>query len=237
MLRCDRAVKGGESVVTHLPGRARPSGILDELDEAERRDVLSRMPRKRFAKGEVVFHEGDPGDVVHLIVKGHVSVRVTTPQGETAVLRVMGPDEMFGEYVLISPGPRSATVTALDQLETKCLGREDFHRLRADHPSLDALLLDGAIREIRRLSAALLDALYLPVTQRVLRRLLEIAVLYGADEGQAVPLSQTDLAGLAGVTRQTTNRVLAEVQTSGAIRLKRGSIEIRDVAALRARAR
>jgi CRP-like cAMP-binding protein len=144
---------------------------------------------------------------------------------------------MFGEFVLIAPGPRSATVTAIDPLETMSLGGEDFHRLRADHPYLDALLLDGAIREIRRLSATLLDALYLPVRQRVLRRLLEIADLYGADDGQSVPLSQTDLAGLAGVTRQTTNRVLAEAQAGGSIRLRRGSVEILDTEALRRRAR
>jgi CRP-like cAMP-binding protein len=135
---------------------------------------------------------------------------------------------MFGEYVLISSGPRSATVTALDAVETMCLGQEDFHRLRTDHPYLDALLLDSAIREVRRLSSALLDALYLPVQQRVLRRLVEIADLYGTEASTTVPISQTDLAGLAGVTRQTTNRVLAKAQEAGALRLRRGNIEILD---------
>jgi CRP-like cAMP-binding protein len=71
------------------------------------------------------------------------------------------------------------------------------------------------------------------VRQRVLRRLLEVAQLYGAQDGQSVPLGQSDLAGLAGVTRQTTNRVLADAQTAGAIKLRRGNIDIIDTAALR----
>jgi CRP/FNR family transcriptional regulator, cyclic AMP receptor protein len=204
------------------------SGILDGLDEDDRRALLARMRRKRFTKGEVVFHEGDSGEVLHLIERGHVSVRVATPDGDTAVLRVLGPGDMFGEYVLITSGPRSATVTALDVVETMCLGQEDFHRLRTEHPYLDALLLDSAIREVRRLSTALLDALYLPVRQRVLRRLVEIGHLYASGDHRTVPISQTDLAGLAGVTRQTTNRVLAKAQEAGALRLRRGNIEILD---------
>lgn len=218
------------------PAGSTASVILDGLSLDERRALLARMRRKQFAKGEVVFHEGDAGDVLHLIVHGHVSLRVATPQGESALLRILGPGAMFGEFVLIAPAPRSATVTALDALETMCLGGSDFHRLRQDHPSLDALLLDGAIREIRRLSSALLDALYLPVRQRVLRRLLEVADLYGVHDGQSVPLGQSDLAGLAGVTRQTTNRVLAETQAAGAIKLRRGNIDIIDTVALRRRA-
>lgn len=195
------------------------------------------MRRKRFAKGEVIFHEGDPGDTLHLIVKGHVSVQVTTRQGDVALLRVLGPGEMFGEYVLITLGPRSATVTALDPTETMVLGRDAFHQLRAQHPDLDAVLLDRTIREVHRLSSTLLDALYLPVRQRVLRRLVELADLYDISDGDAVPISQADLAGLAGVTRQTTNRVLADAQDAKIIRLHRGSIEILDTAALTKRAR
>jgi CRP/FNR family transcriptional regulator, cyclic AMP receptor protein len=213
------------------------SGMLDQLDCDERRALLASMHRKRFAKGEVLFHEGDPGDTLHLIVKGHVSVRVTTPRGDNAILRMLGPGSLIGEYAAIAPAPRSATVTALDPAETMTLHRDEFARLRAERPSIEHFLLAAAITEVRRLSTALLEALYLPVEQRVLRRLLEIVELYGADDGHVVPIGQADLAGLTGVARQTTNRVLASLQSSGALRLRRGSIEILDLDALRRRAR
>jgi CRP/FNR family cyclic AMP-dependent transcriptional regulator len=212
------------------------SGILDRLAPAERRTLLSRMHRKRFAKGEVIFHEGDPGDTLHLIAKGHVSVQVTTPRGEPAILRVLGPGGLVGEYAAITPARRSATATALDPTETMTLDHEQFTTLRAEWPTVDRFLLEAAITEVRRLSAALRHALYLPVEQRVLRRLLEVAELYDLDNGQAVPISQADLAALAGAARQTTNRILAAAQSAGEIRLRRGSIEILDINTLRRRA-
>lgn len=213
------------------------AGILDQLGPDERRTLLARMHRKRFAKGEVIFHEGDPADALHLIAKGHVSVKVTTPRGEPAILCVLGPGSLVGEYAAIAPARRSATATALDPTETMTLDYDEFASVRAQWPSVDRFLLENAITEVRRLSAALSDALYLPVEQRVLRRLLEVAELYGLEDGRSIPIGQADLAGLAGVARQTTNRILAGVQSAGAIRLHRGSIEILDVAAVQKRAR
>ncbi len=215
------------------------TGIFDTLDPAERRAVLAGMVRHRYARREVIFHEGDPGDTLHLVMKGHVSLRVSTPRGDSAVLRVLGPGDIFGEFALIAPGPRGATITALDAVETMTLGPGDFDRLRADQPGLDALLLDAAIREIRRLSAALLDAMYVPAEARLLRRLLEVADLYreDADGPIVVPLSQDDLAGLAGIARQSANRILADAQTAGAIRIGRGRIEILDPGHLARRSR
>jgi CRP/FNR family cyclic AMP-dependent transcriptional regulator len=104
-------------------------------------------------------------------------------------------------------------------------------------PTVDRFLLEAAIMEVRRVSAMLRDALYLPVEQRVLRRLLEVAELYDFDDGQVIPISQADIAALAGAARQTTNRILAAAQTAGAIRLRRGSIEVLDIDALQKRAR
>jgi CRP/FNR family cyclic AMP-dependent transcriptional regulator len=212
-------------------------GILNQLSDDERRALLARMHRKRFAKGEVIFHEGDPGDTLHLIAKGHVAVQVTTPRGEPAILRVLGSGSLVGEYAAITPARRSATATALDATETMTLDHEEFGALRTELPTVDRFLLEAAITEVRRLSAALRDALYLPVEQRVIRRLLEVAELYDLDDGQAIPISQADIAALAGAARQTTNRVLAAAQTAGAIRLRRGSIEILDINALQKRAR
>ncbi len=213
------------------------SGILNQLAASDRRALLARMDRRRFGKGEVIFHEGDPGDTLHLIAKGHVSVQITTPLGQPAILRILGPGSLVGEYAAIAPARRSATATALDPTETMTLDHDQFSALRDELPIVDRFLLEAAITEVRRLSAALSDALYLPVEQRVLRRLLEVAALYGPKDGAVVPIGQGDLAALAGTARQTTNRILATAQSAGTIRLGRGSIEILDLGALEKRAR
>ena len=124
-------------------------GLFGGLDDDARRAVWAHMRRRRFARGEVIFHEGDPGDALHHIVKGHVSVRVSTPRGDQAILRVLGPDDVIGEMALVSPGPRAATVTALEPTETMMLDRESFAELRKQRPSVDDFLLDASIAEVR----------------------------------------------------------------------------------------
>lgn len=108
-----------------------------EIPPEQARLVLAQARRRRFARCEVVFHEGDPGETLHLIESGHVAVRVTTPLGDTATLRVIGPGGHLGELAVVSPAPRSATILALDPTETLALHRDEMNALRAKHPEVD----------------------------------------------------------------------------------------------------
>jgi CRP-like cAMP-binding protein len=211
-------------------------GLFGELDDETRRAVWARMRRRRFARGEVLFHEGDPGDALHLIVKGHVTLKASTPRGDRATLRVLGPDDVVGEFAIVSPAPRSATVTALEPVETMVLERDGFAALRKEQPRVDEFMLEAAISEIRRLSAALLEALYLPVETRVCRRLCELGELFAKPDGIVVPVGQDDLAQLAGVTRQTVNKVLTKAQSDGLLQIARGRLEILNLDGLARRA-
>jgi CRP/FNR family transcriptional regulator, cyclic AMP receptor protein len=213
-------------------------GLFGGLDDDVRRGLWANMRRRRFARGQIIFHEGDPGDSLHHIVKGHVSVKTSTPRGDQAILRVLGPDDVVGEFALLSPGPRSATVTALEPTETMVLDRESFVALRKGRPSIDEFLIQASLAEVHRLSAALVEALYLPVETRVLRRVHELAELYrnGATT-TCIPLGQDAIAQLAGVTRQTVNKVLAKAQQDGTLRIERGRLEILDPGEIERRCR
>lgn len=203
--------------------------LLAALSEGPARELLSVATRRRFAKGQAVFHDGDPGEVLHLLDKGKVAVRVTTPLGDTATLRVLAPGAWFGELALISPGPRVASVIALERVETLALHRDRFATLREEHPEIDRVLLEAAVSEVRRLSGALLEAMYLPVAKRLPRRLAELADIYGTPDGAAtITLTQDDLAGLCGATRPTVNQLLAELQGAGIVELGRGRITVTD---------
>src|SRR5687767_8294789 len=106
---------------------------------------MSAARRRRFRRGEVVFHEGDPGDTLHLVDKGHFSVRITTPLGDVATLRVHGPGDFFGELAVISPAPRNATVAALDAAETLTLSAAALSELRSRYPDLSDVLMEGLV--------------------------------------------------------------------------------------------
>jgi CRP-like cAMP-binding protein len=216
------------------------SPLLDLLDEDERRALLAATQRRRYAKGEVIFHEGDPGDALHVIEKGHVLVRVTTPLGDIVTLAILGPGESFGEQALVtSSGERGATIAALEPVETRVLRSGQVAALRAAHPELDAALLELLAAQVRRLTAHLVDALYVPVERRVLRQLVRAASSFGdVDAGPVVlPITQDDLASMAGTTRPTVNRVLKAAEADGLVALARGRIEVLDAPQLTRRSR
>jgi len=212
--------------------------LLQEVPEDDRRRVLAAARLRRFARGEVVFHEGDPGDTLHLISKGRVAVRVTTPLGDTATLAILGAGAFFGELALVSTEThRSSSVVALEKTETLSVSLEDFENLQRAHPSVGRFLIAILAAQIRRLSDQVLDALYVGADQRVLRRLSELAAIYAAPDDTVIPLTQEDLATLAGTSRATVNRVLGEAEKDGLVSISRMKIHVLDPATLERRAR
>lgn len=208
--------------------------LLEQIPDAEVQRLLSIARRRKFARGEVVFHQHDPADTLHLVDKGRFAVRVTTPLGDTAILSVLGPGDVFGELALLGEsGQRSATVAALEAGETRSIHQLDFDRMRAEHPSTTDVLIAILAGQVRRLSGHLVEALYLPADKRVRRRLCEAAAFYDG----VVPLTQEDLAELAGTSRATVNKVLRDDEERGIVALGRGSTTVLDPEALARRAR
>lgn len=208
--------------------------LLEGLSDTDTRAVLMAARRRKFKRGEAICHEGDPGDTLFLIDRGHVAVRVTTPAGDTATMRVIGPGSQFGEIAVIDQTPRSASVIALDAVETLSLHRDVIQMLRAQHPTIDQVLLKASLHQVRRLTTALTEALYLPVPRRLARTLHRLLEVF--PEG-VIPLTQDDVAGLCGTTRQTANEVLQALVADGAITLSRGRISVVDAAKLERAAR
>jgi CRP-like cAMP-binding protein len=213
-------------------------GLLANVPEEDVRELLQVARRRTFSKGEVVFHRDDPGDSLHLIVKGRFAVRVMTPLGDTATIAVRGPGESFGEMALVTEdGRRTATVAALEPAETRAVYRTDFERVRSTHPSVNQALITFLVTEVRMLNDRLLEALYIPADRRVLRRLIDLIELYpDSDEGATVPLTQEELAELAGTSRATVNQVLRREEERGTVELKRGRTLVVDRDALVKRA-
>ena len=208
--------------------------ILEVLSPDERQELLALARRRRFARNEVIFHEGDPGDTLHLVAKGHIAVRVTTPLGDVATVRVLKAGDFFGELAIISPGPRNATAVALDAVETRAVHRDQFDALRARDPAIDRVIIEALVTEVRRLAVQLVDALYIPVEKRIWRRVVDLAAIFANSDGAVVsiPLTQEELAQVVGATRPTINRTLKEGEDAGVVRLARGRVEVLDRAAV-----
>lgn len=199
--------------------------VLGEIDPADARALLALGRRRRFRRGDIIFHEGDPAESLHLVDVGHVAVRTSTPSGDVATLRLIGPGDHFGDLALVDGSRRSAAIVAVDRVETLELRYDDLEVFRSEHPSFERVLLAMMARNVRRLSANLQETMYLPVAARIARRLDELGDMF--DDG-IIPLTQDELAELAGTTRQTVNQVLVELRDRGVVELGRGKIVVID---------
>ena len=212
--------------------------VLASLPPQERRGLVAGLRRRSYDRDEVIFHQGDPADALHLIAAGHVTVRVTLRGGEFVVLAIFGPGDVFGEIALVgSPHARAGTVVALERCETLSLGRDEFDRLRASYPGVDRFLVELLSARVERLNNYLLEALYVPAEKRVLRRLLRLCELYrGDDQRIVIPVTQEMLANLAGTTRPTANQVLRRLVANDIVSISRSQIVVLDRQSLRQRA-
>jgi CRP-like cAMP-binding protein len=202
--------------------------VLASVPPDDRDRLVARLRRLAYRRDEVIFHQGDPADTLHLIAAGHVTVRVTLPGGEFVIVAIFGPGDAFGELALVGgPRPRGATVIALEPCETLSLGRDQFERLRASYPGVNRFLVELLSTRVERLNGYLLEALYVPAERRVLRRLLDLCQLYAGDEQHIViPVTQEMLASLAGTTRPTANQVLGRLAASQLVEVSRGQIVV-----------
>lgn len=213
--------------------------LLADVPEPALRTLLGVARRRTFKKREIVFHRGDPADSLHLISKGRFAVQIATPVGDIATLSVRGPGDAFGELALLGElSARSATVCALEPAETYSVYRADFERLRREHPGVNDVLFGLLAERLRRLSEQLIEAYYVGADTRVLRRVRELTELYGpGGASTVVPLTQEEIAELAGASRATVNRVLREEERRGTVELHRARTVVLDADELARRAR
>jgi CRP-like cAMP-binding protein len=211
--------------------------LLAGVPDADVQRVLSIARRRTFGRGEVVFHQDDPADSLHLIVAGLFAVSRRTAIGEEALLAIRGAGDAFGELALVSEGSRSATASALEASETLCVHRFEFDELRGRHPSVDRMLVTLLATQLQRMNELLTEAFYENAERRVLRRLLELVRLdTSGSPDPEIHLTQDQLAALAGASRATVNGVLAAERRRGTIALRRGVIILRDASAVARRA-
>lgn len=219
----------------------RSSQVLGAVPAAELGKLVESMRRRNYRRGEVVFHQGDPGDTLHVIAAGRVKVVVLAEGGDEIVLFILGPGELFGEIALLDGGPRTATVVAVEHLETTTLKRQDFLDLLRRSPTALESVLAALAASLRRTTDELSDLVGLDLHARLAKRLLALADSHGRPVGDAIeielPLTQEELAGMVGATRASVNKLLGIYEDRGAIARRGRHISVLKPGLLRTAAR
>ena len=213
--------------------------LLDLMTGDERSQFMKMTRFHRFAKGEIVFREGDLGESLHFVVAGLFVARVVSNLGSELAINTFQPGQFFGEMALLSPtSRRNATVLAVGVSETRAMHRSDFDQLRDSNPRVDRFLVSVFAERTRLLTEQVAELIFTPTHKRVHRVLLRLArESIGTDEAGWIRLGQHELATLAGTTRATVNRAMRDAGRIGALETARGKSRILDVALLETLAR
>lgn len=208
---------------------------------AEDRDALTALGRRRALKrSTTLFTEGDTSDRVVIVVSGRVKVSYFTEDGREVVLAVRGPGELLGEFSAIDGEPRSATATALDDVEALMIGAEDFRSFVRERPTAAFALLELVVARLRDADRKRIEFAAHDTVGRVARRLVEMAERFGTPDERGtridLPLSQDELAGWTGASREAVSKALQHLRGRGWIETGRRNIIVLDLHGLRSRA-
>ncbi len=204
------------------------------------RALAGRLRLRRFRRNEVIFHQGDAGDSLHIIASGSVKIVLPSAEGDEAIIATLRPPDFFGELALLDGQPRSATAAAVEPTETLALSRPVFLELLNAHDELRDALFASLAAELRRLTGHVEELHFLDLAGRLARRLTQLAEEAAPSaEGEVTldwPYTQSDLASMIGGTRQSVNKLLGSLIADGLVRIERDALVVVDPPALAQRA-
>ena len=223
-----------------MNGESRFEGFAAALTAEELEDLVSRGVRRPFRRGAFIMTEGEASDHVVVLLNGRAKVSSYTADGKEVVLAVRGPGELLGDFSALDGGARSATVAALEAIEALMIPADRFKSFLEDNPRLAVLLLQTWSRRVRDADRKRVEFGAYDTPGRVARRLMELVERYGEGDGTMVRISlsltQDELAGWTGASREAVSKALREFRDRGWIATGRRAITVLDVDALRARA-
>ena len=196
----------------------RDTALFGGIDEAAAAELAKRLVRRTYRRGQPLFHQGDPGDSLYVLVDGSVAVVVTSENGDRMVLTTLHAPDVLGEIALLDGGSRSATAEAVEPATALMLSRAAFLDLMREQPSLVDHLLRSFGGLVRRLSEQAADFVFLDLGGRVAKTLLRLAEDAGPIvDGVPVEVAVTQgrLAEMAGGSRQSVNQILQSFQQRG----------------------
>ena len=211
------------------------------LEPESAETLIASMKVIDLGRGDVLFHEGEPGDRLYVVRDGKIKLGRRSNDGRENLLSILGPGEMFGELSLFDPGPRTATASSVADSVIYELGHDQLVEWIEKHPSVAKHLLNALARRLRRTNETLADLVFSDVPGRVAKALLDLSTRFGeeTDEGIRVAhdLTQEELAQLVGASRETVNKALADFATRGWVRREGRAVVLLDLDRLERRAR
>jgi len=185
----------------------RSTDLFAELDEQSLHDILDASETRRLRRGDTIFLEDDNPDGIYVVLKGRVAIANRSFDGRESLVALMEEGDLFGEMGLFDQRGRSADARALEATTVLAIPYEPVQQLYESRPELMWNVVQLLVGRLRNMDAALADSVFLDVTGRTAKRLLEMS----ADRDQfTLPVTQEELAGMVGASRERVNKAIAQ---------------------------
>jgi len=203
--------------------------LFEGLEPSQIDTIADAATERSLSRGDVLFTEGEEPTELFVVVSGRIAIANKSIDGRESVLALMERGDLFGEMPLFDDLSRSAEARALEPSEVIAIPYEPLRQLYESQPSLLWKVVSLLAGRIRNTDEALADSVFLDVTGRTAKRLLELA---GDADEFSLPITQEELAGMVGASRERVNNRLQEWQRAGVLRIDKGAIALLDERAL-----
>src|ERR1700761_4673611 len=211
--------------------------LFADLEEGELERFSHVAVPRSFPAGTRVFHEGDSSDACYIVSEGSFRVTREHSDGRAITLATLGPGEIFGELAMLDGDRRSASAESITDGTLLALPANDVRGLLARNPEIALKLVAGLVRRLRAANARLSRQSFQTVPSRVAGILLQLSRDRQDGDGEeaevTIRMNQTDLAQLAGTSRESVSRFLAELERAGVVRSGRGRVTVLEPQKLR----
>jgi CRP/FNR family cyclic AMP-dependent transcriptional regulator len=193
----------GDMVDTELLGGVE---LFRGLGPDDLEQLAARAAVRALQRNDVLFYEGDDAEALYVVQDGRIAIANRSPDGRESVVALMERGDLLGEMQLFERQGRSAEARALEASTVVEVPFDVVRTMLEGRPELLWGVVELLARRIRNTDEALADSVFLDVTGRTAKRLLELAA--GADEFQ-LPITQEELAGMVGASRERVNKAIA----------------------------
>jgi len=180
--------------------------LLTDLSDEEMAEVEAATTTTDLLRNDLLFAEDAPPTDLHVVVSGRIAISKRSIDGRESMVALMERGDLFGEMGLFDGLGRSAEARALEASQVLTIPYTPLQAIYERRPDL----LWGVVRllagRLRSTDTALADSVFLDVTGRTAKRLLELA---GEDDEFVLPITQEELAGMVGASRERVNKAIA----------------------------
>jgi CRP/FNR family transcriptional regulator, cyclic AMP receptor protein len=198
--------------------------LLRNLSQFDLERIAAAATCARFGRHEKIFRRGESETNLMIMVSGRVKLSATSTDGQELLANIVERGHVFGEIAVIDGKPRSYDATALEASELLIVKRKDLIPFLEERPDICLRFMETLCERLRRSEALIQDAVFLNAGPRLARQLLRLVETYGRKDGDAIcidlAVSQSDLASLVGMTRESINKQLCNWRRAGVIWFK-----------------